>query len=53
MRRRYLLIIAVIAALALGAVAGYLYRRWAAPTVSERARDALEDLRRGAEKLRR
>ena len=51
MRRRHLLIVAVIAALALGAVAGYLYRQWAAPTVSERAHDVLQDLQRGVKKL--
>ena len=53
MRRRHLVIVAVLVALALGAVAGYLYRRWRAPTIEERARDVLEDLRRGAEKLKR
>ncbi len=53
MRRRHLVLVAVLVALALGAVAGYLYRRWQAPTIEERAHDALEDLRRGVEKLKR
>ncbi len=51
MRTRVL--IAVLVALALGLVAGYLYRQWQAPTLEERAHDAVEDLRRGVEKLRK
>ena len=53
MRRRHLLIVAVLAALALGAVAGYLYRRWQAPTIEERAHDAVQELKRGVEKLKK
>ncbi len=46
------IVVAILAALAVGVAAGYLYRRWQAPTLEERARDAAEDLRRGIEKLK-
>jgi uncharacterized membrane protein YccC len=51
MRIRFL--VAILAALALGVAGGYLYRRWRAPSLEERVRDAAHDLRRRIEKLTR
>jgi Flp pilus assembly protein CpaB len=49
MRNRRLILI--LLAVAAGVAGGYLYRRWQAPTLEERADDAAKDLRRGFEKL--
>ena len=46
------LIVAVIV-LAVGAAAGYLYRRSTKPTLEEKAEDASRDLKRAWEKVTR
>jgi uncharacterized membrane protein (DUF485 family) len=45
------LLLAVALALAVGFVAGYVYRRHAHPTFEERAHDAAEELRSTIEKM--
>lgn len=44
------LVVAVILALAVGAAAGYLYRRSTKPDLEEKAEDASRELRRAWEK---
>ena len=45
--------IALLLAVAVGAVGGYLYRRHTKPTFEERMEDASEDLRRAWQKATR
>ncbi|HSN92901.1 MAG TPA: hypothetical protein VLS93_16845 [Anaeromyxobacteraceae bacterium] len=47
------LVVAVIVALAVGAVAGYLYGRNTKPTLEEKAEEAGRDLRRAWDKVTR
>jgi hypothetical protein len=49
--RTFRLLLAVLLALAVGAVAGYVYRRHTHPTFEERAHDATEELKSAIEKL--
>jgi uncharacterized membrane protein len=49
--RNLKIILAVVAALALGAVAGYAYRRHKNPTFEERMHDATEEMKSAVEKL--
>jgi len=42
-----------VAALLLGLLAGYLWRRYRQPTIERRAQDAAEELKRAAGKLTR
>jgi uncharacterized membrane protein YraQ (UPF0718 family) len=45
------LVVAVVIALALGFVAGYVFRRHTHPTLEERAQDAAEELKSAVERL--
>jgi len=45
------LVLIVVIALALGAAAGYAWRRWPSPTLEERARDVAEEMKHAAEKI--
>jgi hypothetical protein len=47
------LLVAIALAFALGAVAGYVYRRHTHPTLEERAHDATEELKSAIERLTR
>jgi hypothetical protein len=47
------LVVAVLVALAVGAAAGYLYRRSTKPTLEEKAEEASRDLKRAWEKATR
>ena len=49
--RTFRLVVAIAAALAVGAVAGYIYRRHTHPTLEERAHDAAEELKGAIEKM--
>ena len=49
--RTFRLLLVIALAFALGAVAGYAYRRHTHPTLEERAHEATEELKSAVEKL--
>jgi hypothetical protein len=45
------ILLAVLAAIAVGAIAGYAYRRHTSPTFEERVHDAKEEMKSAVEKM--